>query len=51
MTVIVLSIVIPGLVPGTHVFLALWFQDVDGRDRPGHDMRDMCCPFRNGSAR
>jgi len=24
----------PGLVPGIHVFVA---QDVDGRDKPGHD--------------
>jgi 2-oxoglutarate ferredoxin oxidoreductase subunit beta len=26
----------PGLVPGIHVFLAD-AQDVDGRDKPGHD--------------
>jgi hypothetical protein len=26
----------PGLVPGIHVFSFL-FQDVDGRDKPGHD--------------
>ena len=26
----------PGLVPGIHVLL-LWSQDVDGRDKPGHD--------------
>jgi len=26
----------PGLVPGIHVFLADT-QDVDGRDKPGHD--------------
>jgi len=25
----------PGLVPGIHVFLGK--QDVDGRDKPGHD--------------
>jgi hypothetical protein len=25
----------PGLVPGIHVFFA--GQDVDGRDKPGHD--------------
>jgi hypothetical protein len=30
-----LSFVMPGLVPGIHVFL--WSQDVDGRDKPGHD--------------
>jgi 2-oxoglutarate ferredoxin oxidoreductase subunit beta len=26
----------PGLVPGIHVFL-MHNQDVDGRDKPGHD--------------
>jgi hypothetical protein len=27
-----------GLVPGIHVFLKLFgHQDVDGRDKPGHD--------------
>jgi hypothetical protein len=26
----------PGLVPGIHVFL-FYKQDVDGRDKPGHD--------------
>jgi hypothetical protein len=29
--------VMPGLVPGIHVFLFDAKQDVDGRDRPGHD--------------
>ena len=29
----------PGLVPGIHVFLSRK-QDVDGRDKPGHDARD-----------
>jgi hypothetical protein len=29
------SIVMPGLVPGIHVFT--WQEDVDGRDKPGHD--------------
>jgi hypothetical protein len=28
--------VMPGLVPGIHVFLSLK-QEVDGRDTPGHD--------------
>jgi hypothetical protein len=32
-----LSAVMPGLVPGIHVFLCLSEQDVDGRDKPGHD--------------
>jgi hypothetical protein len=27
----------PGLVPGIHVFLDRLTQDVDGRDKPGHD--------------
>jgi citronellyl-CoA dehydrogenase len=28
----------PGLVPGIHVFLeAIRKEDVDGRDKPGHD--------------
>ncbi|MGF6308506.1 hypothetical protein ABIB82_003389 [Bradyrhizobium sp. i1.8.4] len=27
----------PGLVPGIHVFRAARKQDVDGRDKPGHD--------------
>ena len=30
-----LSVVMPGLVPGTHVLLCS--QDVGGRDKPGHD--------------
>jgi hypothetical protein len=30
--------VMPGLLPGIHVFLAFCSkQDVDGRDKPGHD--------------
>ena len=27
----------PGLVPGIHVFEYCGKQDVDGRDKPGHD--------------
>jgi hypothetical protein len=27
----------PGLVPGIHVFEAQEGEDVDGRDKPGHD--------------
>jgi hypothetical protein len=27
----------PGRVPGIHVFLAIGKQDVDGRDKHGHD--------------
>jgi hypothetical protein len=30
------TFVMPGLVPGIHVFLAC-SQGVDGRDKPGHD--------------
>src|SRR5258707_1190248 len=29
--------VMPGLVPGIHVFFVHNKQDVDGRDKPGHD--------------
>ncbi len=29
--------VMPGLVPGIHVFQPVRKQDVDGRDKPGHD--------------
>jgi hypothetical protein len=30
-------IVMPGLVPGIHVLRSQQSQDVDGRDKPGHD--------------
>jgi hypothetical protein len=30
--------VMPGLVPGIHVFMVRNTQDVDGRDEPGHDV-------------
>jgi hypothetical protein len=30
----------PGFAPGIHVFLSLSKQDVDGRDKPGHDDRE-----------
>jgi hypothetical protein len=29
--------VMPGLVPGIHAFGAARKEDVDGRDKPGHD--------------
>ena len=29
--------VMPGLVPGIHVFLCCGNKVVDGRDKPGHD--------------
>jgi hypothetical protein len=35
--------VMPGLVPGIHVFIAAR-QDMDGRDKPGHDEVDGCVP-------
>jgi hypothetical protein len=34
--VVFLAFVMPGLVPGIHVLL-LRNEDVDGRDKPGHD--------------
>jgi hypothetical protein len=43
MSVLPSSSVIPGLVPGIHVFATLWFQDVDGRNECGHDVRETCC--------
>jgi hypothetical protein len=30
--------VMPRLVPGIHVFKACGKEDVDGRDKPGHDV-------------
>jgi len=29
--------VVPGLAPGIHVWLFAVHEDVDGRDKPGHD--------------
>ncbi len=51
MNVLTPSTVIPGLVPGTHVFTAQRFQDVDGRNGCGHDVLEACCIFSDGSAR
>ena len=34
-----LNVVMPGLVPGIHVFGAASAKDVDGRVKPGHDER------------
>ena len=31
------DVVMPGLVPGIHVFPRRITNDVDGRDKPGHD--------------
>jgi hypothetical protein len=33
-----LSVVMPALVAGIHVFFAHPIEDVDGRDKPGHDV-------------
>jgi hypothetical protein len=29
--------VMPGFMPGIHVFSSFFCKDVDGRDKPGHD--------------
>jgi hypothetical protein len=34
---VVFFAVMPGLVPGIHVLLRAAREDVDGRDKPGHD--------------
>jgi hypothetical protein len=31
----------PGLVPGIHVLLRIQGEDVDGRDKPGHDEKEL----------
>jgi len=36
-TKLLISLVMPGLVPGIHVFAPTCKKDVDGRDKPGHD--------------
>jgi hypothetical protein len=36
--------VMPGLVPGIHVFATTSEKDVDGRVKPGHDERNQKCP-------
>ena len=36
------SFVMPGLVPGIHEFRCQSGQDVDGRDKPGHDEVGEC---------
>jgi hypothetical protein len=45
------STVITGLVPVIPIRETPHFSNRDGRDKPGHDVREMCCTFRNGSAR
>jgi hypothetical protein len=39
-----------GLVPAIHVFLALVNQDVDARDKPGHDDRQHQARGKKGRA-
>ena len=42
----------PGLVPGIHVlFHVREVKDVDGRDKPGHDVLTMCACRRKLTAR
>jgi hypothetical protein len=36
----------PGLGPGIHVSLCTGSQDVDGRDKPGHDDAEAAAPLR-----
>jgi hypothetical protein len=40
-----------GLVAGIHVFLFVGRQDVDGRDKPGHDERSIDRRRRNTSGK
>ena len=35
------ELVMPGLVPGIHVLASVSKKDVDGRDKPGHDEREI----------
>ena len=46
-----LSALMPGLVPGTHAFAAQRLDDVDGRNRCGHDDGLTCCRFKGKVAR
>jgi hypothetical protein len=39
MNALIPSTVIPGLVPGIHVFAAMRFHEVDGRNKCGHGVR------------
>jgi hypothetical protein len=42
------NLVMPGRVPGIHVFRSDTKQEVDGRDKPGHDGTGVC--YGPGSA-
>jgi len=39
----------PGLVPGIHDLLSAWL-DVDGRDKPGHDVAEASALVQRGSS-
>ena len=44
-----ISVVMPGFMPGIHVF-PFWIaplQDVDGRDKPGHDESNLFGHFED----
>ena len=51
MIVTTFSLVITGLVPVIPIREAWRFSSRDGRDTPGHDMRDTCCTFNARKAR
>jgi hypothetical protein len=38
----VLNVVMPGLVPGIHALLNMDEEDVDARDKRGHDVESYC---------
>ncbi|SHK06133.1 hypothetical protein SAMN05444159_2312 [Bradyrhizobium lablabi] len=40
--VVLVKLVMPGLVPGIHVLQVENKKDVDGRDKPGHDVVRKC---------
>jgi hypothetical protein len=37
----------PGLVPGIHILAFSNQEDVDGRDKPGHDRKGICISLRS----
>jgi hypothetical protein len=43
------SLVVPGLVPRIHKF-SLSIEDVDGRDKPGHDEGEKVGPLGYGTS-
>ena len=46
-----IEFVMPGLVPGIHVFGAICKKDVDGRDKPGHDEEEVASENTTASGR